>query len=132
MLKRCLSIHNIPRVCEVIMDYQQFVSSIQSSIPIGSTLPNPGGGTSTIISYSDKNIVYKRKNSRISVSFENLFKAYSEFRGKKVYTTDLKIFAPSVFDSKQNGHSCNTTFLFLILKSLRKVNEIKGEGKANH
>jgi len=114
------------------MDYQQFVASIKSSIPIGVKLTNPGGGTSTIISYTDKNIVYQRRNSKITVSFEDLFNAYSKFKGKKVYTTDLRDYAPKVFNSKQNGHSCNTTFLFSILKMLGKVTEIKGEGKANH
>ncbi|MCI0552414.1 MAG: hypothetical protein L0287_15800 [Anaerolineae bacterium] len=114
------------------MDYQQFVNSIKSGIPVGVTLANPGGGDSTIISYSDKNIVYRRGNSKISVSFEDLFEAYSKFRGKKVYTTDLRDFAPKIFDSKQNGHSCNATFLFSILKLLGKATEIKGEGKAHN
>jgi hypothetical protein len=114
------------------MNFQQFVSEIMTNLPVGVTLTNPGGGTSTIISYSDKNIVYRRGNSKISVSFEDLFQAYNEFKGKTVYTTDLRKFAPKVFDSKQSGHSCNTTFLFLILKLLGKVDEIKGEGKANH
>jgi len=114
------------------MSYHQFANAIKSKIPIGAVLANPGGGTSTIISYSEAEIVYRRGNSKIHVSFEVLYKAYSQFKGKKVYTTDLRDFAPETFDSKQNGHSCNSTFLFSILKLLGKVTEIKGEGKANH
>ena len=66
------------------------------------------------------------------VAFEDLYKSYSKFKGKKVYTTDLRDLAPEVFDSKRNGHSCNATFLFSILKLLGKVTDIKGDGKANH
>ena len=114
------------------MNYQQFVDSIKSRIPVGVTLANPGGGTSTITSYSEEKIVYQRGNSKISVSFEDLYKAYSQLKGKQVYTTDLRDFAPEIFDSKRNGHSCNSTFFFSILKLLGKVIEIKGDGKANH
>jgi hypothetical protein len=114
------------------MNYQQFVDSIKSRIPFGLTLSNLGGGISTIISYSDENIVYRRGSSKISVSFEDLYKAYSKFEGGNVYTTDLRDFAPEIFDSKRNGHSCNATFLFSILKLLGKATEIKGDGKANH
>jgi len=114
------------------MNYQQFIDAITSRIPVGVILKNPGGGTSKIISYSEKEIVYQRGNSKKSVSFKNLFDAYNKFMGRKVYTTDLRDFAPNIFDSKQNGHSCIATFLFSILKLFGKVNEIKGEGKANH
>ena len=114
------------------MNYQQFVVSMKSRIPNGVILSNPGGGTSKIISYSDTDVTYQRKNSKMSISFEDLYKAYRAFEGKKVYTTDLRAFAPNIFDSKRNGHSCNATFLFSILKLLGKVNEIKGEGKAHH
>jgi hypothetical protein len=114
------------------MDYQEFVSTIISSKPIGTVIPNPGGGTSTIISYTDENISYQRKNSPITVAFEDLYKAYAKFKGHKVYTTDLRDYAPKIFDSKRSGHSCNATFLFSILIFLGKVNEIKGEGKTNH
>ncbi len=62
------------------MDYQQFVETIKSSIPVGLMLVNPGGGTSKIISYSEENIIYQRGNLKITVSFDNLYKAYSKFR----------------------------------------------------
>lgn len=117
---------------EAIMNYQQFIDSTTSRIPVGVIIKNPGGGTSKIISYSDQTVCYERGKSTISVSFDNLYQAYNQFRGKKVSTKDLRDFAPTVFDSKQNGHSCNATFLFSILKLLGKVSEIKGEGKANH
>ena len=114
------------------MNYQEFIEKIQSGVPIGVSLANPGGGTSEIISYSDKSIVYQRGKSKISVAFEEFYKAYIKFKGKKVYTTDLRDYAPKTFDSSRGGHSCNTTFLFSILTLIGLVNEIKGDGNANH
>lgn len=114
------------------MNYQEFVAEIKANIPVGTAIPNPGGGFSTIVSYTEKNTVYQRKNSPISVAFEDLYKVYEKFKGKKVYTTDLKGFSPKVFDSTRRGHSCNTTFLFSVLQILGRVTEIKGEGKTNH
>ncbi|MDO8463780.1 MAG: hypothetical protein Q7S46_00790 [Gallionella sp.] len=114
------------------MNYQQFVDTIKSSIPVGVMLANPGGGTSKIISYSDENIVYQRGNSKISVSFDELYKAYIKFKGQKVYTTDLRDYAPKTFDSSRGGHSCNSTFLFSILNLIDIIKEIKGEGKPHH
>lgn len=114
------------------MEYKQFTESIKSNIPIGVLISNPGGGTSKIISYSDETIIYQRGKSKISVSFEELYKAYSKFRGQKVYTTHLRDYAPETFDSKRGGHSCNTTFLFSILNLINLASEIKGDGKANH
>lgn len=114
------------------MDYQQFVETIKSRIPVGLMLVNPGGGTSKIISYSEENIIYQRGNSKISISFDDLYKAYSKFKGQKVYTTNLRDYAPKVFDSTRGGHSCNATFLFSILELIGIINEIKGEGKAHH
>jgi len=114
------------------MEYKQFTESIKLNIPVGVLISNPGGGTSKIISYSDEKIVYQRGKSKISVSFEKLYKAYFKFRGQKVYTTDLRNYAPDIFDSKNGGHSCNATFLFSILILIGLVSEIKGDGKVNH
>ena len=86
------------------MEYHQFVTALKSTIPVGTSIPNPGGGTSSILSYTDKNITYQRGKSPIAVGFEDLFRAYEKFKGKKVYTTDLKVFAPKVFDSTRRGH----------------------------
>ena len=49
--------------------------------------------------------------------------------GEGLAPSDLVIFKPTVFDSKQSGHSCNCTFLFQILKEMGIVDEIEGEGK---
>jgi len=114
------------------MNYQQFTENIKSIIPVGTIIPNPGGGISTILSYSDKNIGYKRGNSRITIAFQDLYDTYVAFKGRKVKTTDLMSYAPKIFDSTRGGHSCNCTFLFSILNKLGKAGEIIGEGKAHH
>lgn len=113
------------------MDFKQFKKQIQNSIPNGTRFDNPGGGTSTVSSYLDNNISYIRGNSTICVSLRDLFDAYSHFKDQRVTSSDLKVYAPTVFESKQSGHSCNCTFLFLILQHLGIVDRISGTGVKN-
>ncbi len=110
------------------MDRQTFIDRIQEALPVGTVLHNPGRGTSTILSYSDANIGYRRGGSRFTVSFDNLYRAYARYSGKMVSTTDLHGWAPGIFDSKQGGHSCNCTFLFMVLRDLGEAPVIRGRG----
>ena len=107
-----------------------FAERIQSELPVGSILENPGGGTSTITDYSQAFITYRRGKSSIHVSYENLFKAYCKYQGQQVRASDLKTFAPNVFDSaaRPSGHSCNATFMFLLLGRLGLAGEFEGKG----
>lgn len=111
------------------MEYQQFFAEIKRKLPPNTILQNPGGGTSTIKSYSETQMVYKRRNSNIYVEVRAFHDAYKVFSGKKVTTNDLKGYDPEVFDTKCNGHSCNCTMLFMILKALGITTTIKGTGK---
>lgn len=45
---------------------------------------------------------------------------------------DLRDYAPQLFDSSARpaGHSCNCTFLFMVLTKLVLTDGIRGEGKA--
>ena len=112
------------------MTLVEFVSALKSSVPVGAVLDNPGGGTSKIIDYSQSFVTYHRGRSAIRVSYESLFKAYAAFKGRQVSSSDLKQFDPSVFDSaaRPAGHSCNATFLFLVLGELGMSSEISGSG----
>jgi hypothetical protein len=101
-------------------------------LPVGMVIENPGGGTSTIMRYSETNVYYKRANSAITVSLEALYNAYMKFKGMRVSSKDLRNYAPHTFDSKHSGHSYNCTFLFSILKLLGVIDTILGEGKAHH
>jgi hypothetical protein len=92
-------------------------------------LPNPGGGNTVIVSYTDHNIVYQRGNSRICVAFKDLYEAYKMFRGGILDSTKLREYKPWVFDSKRGGHSCNCTFLFMVLRAIGVVDTIAGAGK---
>lgn len=95
-------------------------------------LPSPGRGACTIKGYSDGNVSYVRGKSIIRVSLRDLFAAYAEFRGKEVTSRDLRDYAPQLFDSSARpaGHSCNCTFLFMVLTKLVLTDGILGEGKA--
>ena len=68
----------------------------------------------------------------MSVKFSDLYEAYAHFFGKNMTTTDLRGFKPSVFDSSARpaGHSCNCTFLFLLLFGMKLCGEIEGSGKS--
>lgn len=112
------------------MNLDAFVSTIQSTVPTGTVFESPGGGTSVVLAVSNTSISYRRGNSRISISFEALFKAYTKFKGQQVSSSDLKEYAPSTFDShaRPAGHSCNTTFFFLLLQRIGISGEIGGSG----
>ena len=112
------------------MDSQEFKTRINTDIPVGTILDNPGGGTSTITSVSDDKISYMRGGSTIYVPFQELYDAYSKYRRQKITSSDLKVYRPSVFDSaaRPSGHSCNCTFLFLLLSRIGEANGIQGAG----
>ena len=112
------------------MDFRTFQSEIKQKAPPGTVFKNLGRGTSTIVSYSNVGVSYMRRQSIIYVQFADLYGAYQKFKGTRVNSTDLKALAPSVFDSKADapGHSCNCTFLFLLLQRLGIIQNIYGRG----
>ncbi|ACD89736.1 conserved hypothetical protein [Chlorobium limicola DSM 245] len=112
------------------MNSEEFVSSISKSIPIGIEFDNPGGGTSIVKSITHMNISYKRGNSIMSVGLNTLYDTYKQFAGRQVTCSELKEYAPNIFDSKARpaGHSCNCTFFFLVLIAIGVVEEIQGAG----
>lgn len=97
----------------------------------GTVFVNPGGGTSEVISVRDGKVRYRRKNSTMSISVENLFAAYATFRGRTMYSSELKVISPEIYDSaaRPAGHSCNATFLFLALVAMGLASRIYGNGK---
>ena len=112
------------------MNLGQFKKQIESSTPEGTILENPGGGTSEIIRVTNTKISYKRGSSTIKVSFDDLHTAYVRFTGRTVTSSELKKFAPNIFDStaRPAGHSCNCTFLFLLLSRIHAGGKIQGAG----
>lgn len=112
------------------MEFHDFRRKLVQSLPVGAVLRNPGGGTSTIVSHTPRNVAYRRGKSRIYVGLRDLYGAYEAFRGGTVDSSDLRAFKPQVFDSKQSGHSCNCTFLFMALKAMGIVERIDGAGRS--
>lgn len=112
------------------MNLYEFKSRIISTVPPGTVLENLGKGQTTFISYDDR-IRYKRGNTdNFRISFSDLYSAYYHFLGREVSTSDLKIYRPEIFDSKQNGHSCNCTVFFVLLRESNIITEIYGAGKS--
>jgi hypothetical protein len=111
------------------VQYEQFETKVRESLPQGAVLPNPGGGTSTVLRYTGSSIVYVRGKSSFSVGLQSLYEAFGQFTGESVSTSDLKEYAPRVFDSTHSGHNCNGTFLFMVLKRIGVIDDIRGTGK---
>jgi len=114
------------------MTYADFCQQLRAALPLGTVLPNPGGGTSTIVSYTARNVTYRRGHSRITMAWEDLYRAYLRFQGTTLDSTMLKDYQPRVFDSTRGGHSCNCTFLFLVLQAMGVVDRIGGAGRRGH
>jgi hypothetical protein len=117
------------------MNYEDFLRLFREKIRPGWVRENPGGGTSTVLSVSVNDTVrYQRKKSKIGVDIRDLYEAYRRFKGKQCRTTDLKASAPHIFDpfARPAGHSCNCTFLFLVLQEMGLCGEIKGAGKTGN
>lgn len=112
------------------MNFDQFKREVGRKLHAGLILDNPGKGTSKISSLSDSGVSYIRGKSTIYVSFQDLFDALNHFIGKTVTSSNLKVYRPSVFDSKgrKPGHSCNCTFFFMVLKRLGISSHIGGRG----
>ena len=81
------------------------------------------------MSYLEQKVAYRRGRSTIYVAFEDLHDAYATYRGEILDSSTLRAHKPRVFDSKQGGHSCNCTFLFMLVKELGVVDCIHGAGK---
>lgn len=67
---------------------------------------NPGGGTSEVLPFLEDKIRYKRKDSTITISVEDLFSAYATFRGKKNVVIRVKDFF--AFSIRFGGEACGT------------------------
>lgn len=112
------------------MTFEEFRVRVGNAVPPGTVLGNLGGGTSKITAVTDKRISYIRGSSTISAKLADLYFAYASFQGGTVSSTDLRKFAPAVFDShaRPAGHSCNCTFLFGVLKRAGLAGQLSGLG----
>lgn len=111
------------------MEFNSFVLRLGESLPEGTRLNNPGGGTSTVLWQDGKRICYQRGKSRFYVDLADLHAALVRFAGSDVTTGDLKEYAPEIFDSGSGGHNCHCTFFFLALERMGAVDEIWGRGR---
>ena len=108
----------------------QFHRRMVASLPPGTVMRNLGGGPTTIKSYSAGKVSYVRGKSLFRVAISDPFSAYTRFRGARVRSRDLRLYAPMVFDSSARpaGHSCNCTFLFMVLRRLGMASAVEGQG----
>lgn len=91
-------------------------------------MSNPLMGTTTIVDVDSYRVRYKRGNSIITLAIDDIYKVFEIYAGKNVSSTDLRTYNPGLYDSKKGGHSCNCSFLFLILISSGFVSDIRGKG----
>ena len=116
------------------MTQTQFIQALQRACPAGYTFTNPGRGQTKMVHIDAQRIVYRRGRSEIRVRVRDLYRAYRHFRGLRVSSSDLRRFAPSVFDSAPasgpRGHSCNCTVLLHLLGTLGLAGPMEGAGVA--
>jgi hypothetical protein len=112
------------------MTFEEFHGELKSKITLGKVMKNPGRGESTIIAYTQKgNICYQRGESCISISLIEIYNAYQHYSGKQCSSTDLKALNPRVFGTQ--GHGCNCSFFFMVLREMGLCSEIKRVGDGN-
>ena len=98
------------------MEFCAFRERIEENIAVGDVLPNPGGGTSTIVRIEDKGVRYRRGKCGLLLQWDIFYRAYRQFCGNFVDTGDLKKFDNSFDSKKQKVHNCNFTFAFMLLE----------------
>lgn len=113
---------------EYTMNENEFRNAVISELSVGYEFKNPKKGTSKVMKVGPEKISYKRKNSTTYVSIADFYNAYRKFNGCQVSSTDLRMYAPRVFDSNASGDSCNCTFFFMLLHKLGLASELQGEG----
>lgn len=122
----------IPNIIKIEeeMELCAFKNLIKLKVPAGIVLKNPCKETSTVLSYTDKGIYYRRGKSRIFLTFEDCYETFDQFKDQRVTTLDLKVFRPHIYDSKAEkpGHSCNCTMVFLLFKKAGLASIIQGKG----
>lgn len=113
------------------MEFCAFRERIEENIAVGDVLPNPGGGTSTIVRIEDKGVRYRRGKSIMFLRWDIFYQAYRQFCGRFVNTGDLRALDNS-FDSAARdpaGHSCNCTFAFMLLERAGLADGIVKRGR---
>ena len=109
------------------MEFNQFVQKLKAALPPGIKLSNPRKGITTIISYTNGNLKYKRGETTFYVAILTFYEAFQKYKGRRVSSNDLKQFAPNVF-ARERGHSCNCSMFFLALQSIGIIDKINGSG----
>ena len=110
------------------MTKKEFETAISKSVQKGQVFRNPLRGVSTVVEIDFTRVWYKRGKSIISLTIDDMYKAYAKFAGKDASSSDLRVFNPELYDSKQGGHSCHCSFLFLVLIAMGLVKGIQGGG----
>ncbi|MCH4887924.1 hypothetical protein EZV73_10085 [Acidaminobacter sp. JC074] len=105
---------------------------LKDQLKVGQVLNNPLRGTSEIMSVDDTKVVYKRGNSNITLKFEDIEDVVIKFSGGVCSTSQMKLYKPQAFSSKHNGHSCNCTFCFMVLKEIGHIDQIHGGGRRSN
>jgi hypothetical protein len=112
------------------MTFDEFHGELKSKITLGKVMDNPEKGTSTIIAYTQNgNICYLRGEHCISIPIIEIYNAYQKYSGKRCSSTDLKALNPSVFGAQ--GHGCNCSFLFMVLREMGLCSEIRRVGNGS-
>ena len=117
---------------KITITKEEFIKKINSQILVGNKYDNLKGNNHTTISENDgESIIYLRGESKIKISILELWNTYDYLikqELKNISSIQLCKYRPDIFDSKQNGHSCNCTFFYIVLKEIGLILKIDGKG----
>lgn len=116
------------------MTLNDFHQMLMNAVPAEATIPNPGGGMTTVVSTQNGRVRYRRGRSVMNLKIDDMHAAYTTFNGRLMSSKDLKATWPATYDSaaRPAGHSCNVTMLFCALKAMGLVQSIQGKGVAGN
>jgi hypothetical protein len=109
------------------MQVDEFIQRFQKSLPVGTVLNNPGGGTSTILKYAGTKVCYQRGAASFDFDIRVMHQAVSHFAGRVVSANLLRSFDPEQF-SPPHGHSGHCIFLFTALVQMKLAKGVQGSG----
>lgn len=104
------------------MNKEEFTNKLLQSVKVGDVFDNPGGGTSKIEKIGDGKITYARGKyiGNIKIDIDVMYNTLVHFPNG-FSSNDLK-----PFHKQFRNHSCNCTFLMMMLKEMGIVKQIEG------
>ena len=113
------------------MSVDEFIRLAHEKVKPGTVWHGPGKGVRKVVELqSDGVLSYfqgQKEKSRIYLSLTEAWQITQRYRGQRLTSRDLRTARPDIFQpGVGNGHDCNRTTLFHVLKEIGLVRDIEG------